>query len=175
MTHDWNVITAGPSAGKSSTIRELSARGYRTGPEAARILFDQLISEGGDPEELRHADDFHEQVEAVDRRIESNLSEEMTFLDRSLADNVAYRRHFDRPVPDDLVEACRNRYDQVLLLERIQFEDDAVRSEDEAEARELHGKIRTAYRDLGYTVTDVPLMPVDDRADYVEDVVFGPE
>ncbi|MFB6207193.1 MAG: AAA family ATPase [Haloglomus sp.] len=173
MAHDWNIITAGPSAGKSSTIRELSARGYRTGPEAARILFDQCISEGGDPEQLRRADDFHEQVEAIDLRIESNLSEEVTFLDRSLADNIAYRRHFDNPVPDELFERCRGRYDNVLLLERIRFRDDEVRSEDEAEARELHGEIRAAYRDLGYDVTDVPLMPVDERADFIEEIVFG--
>lgn len=172
MTHEWNVITAGPSAGKSSTIRELAARGYRTGPEAARILFDQLISEGGDPEQIRQADDFHDRVEAIDRRIESNLPEEVTFLDRSLADNVAYRRHFGNPVPDDLFETCRDRYDTILLLERIRFSDDEVRSEDEAEAQELHEELRIAYQDLGYHVTDVPLMPVDERADFIEAAVF---
>lgn len=173
MPHPWNVITAGPSAGKSSTIREISARGYRTGPEAARILFDQSISEGGDPEAVRAADDFHERVEAIDRRIESNLPDEVTFLDRSLADNVAYRRHFDSPVPDALLATCRDRYEHVFLLERIGFEDDEVRSEDEAEARELHEEIRTAYQDLGYEVTDVPLMPVDERADFIETVAVG--
>jgi len=172
MAHGWNVITAGPSAGKSSTIRELSARGYRTGPEAARILFDQLISEGGDPQAVREADDFHERVEAIDRRIEANLPDGLVFLDRSLADNVAYRRHFDNAVPGALVETCRNRYENVFLLERIGFEDDEVRSEDEAEARELHQKIRSAYQDLGYEVTDVPLMPVDERADFIEATVF---
>lgn len=41
-----NVITAGPSAGKTSTLRELSARGHYIIPEAARMHIDQQISEG---------------------------------------------------------------------------------------------------------------------------------
>lgn len=174
-----NVITAGPSAGKSSTIRELSARGYRTLPEAARILFDQRISEGDDPEAVRQEDNFHEQVESIDERIESHIPDtEVVFLDRSLADNLAYRRMFGNKDPDALdkiTQACVGRYENVFLLERIEFKDDEVRSEDEEEARETHEAIRKAYKDLGYYPIDVPLMPVDERADFIEDEAQHPE
>lgn len=173
----WNVITAGPSAGKSSVIRELSSRGYRTAPEAARILFDQAISEGRDPAAVREDDDFHEQVERIDRRIESNLPEdEIVYLDRSLADNIAYRRHFSENPPDRLVSdalwtlarECENRYHNVFLLERISFEDDEARVEDEREAQQIHEEIRRAYQDIGYDVIDVQVAPVDQRADIIE-------
>lgn len=164
----WNVITAGPSAGKSSTIRELASRGYRTAPEAARILFDQAISEGRDPEIVREDDDFHQQVEQIDRKIERNIPKnEVVFLDRSLADNIAYRElsGSDRTWRYNELDAeCYDKYDSVFLLDRIEFSDDPVRSEDEQQAREIHGTIKQAYEKLGYSVIEVPVMPVDERA-----------
>lgn len=175
-----NVITAGPSAGKSSTLRELSARGYATGPEAARLLFDQAISEGRDPAAVREDADFHEQVESIDRRIERNVPDDETvFLDRSLADNIAYRRHFSEGTPSremadaifSLCRECENRYGDVFLLDRIQFEDDEVRVEDEEEAQAIHEAMRQAYQDCGYDVYEVPVKPVDERADEIENHV----
>jgi len=169
MKSKVNVITAGPSAGKSSIIRELSARGYRTLPEAARILFDQNISEGTDPADVRARPDFHDQVEHIDRWIESNLAEmdEPVFLDRSLADNIAYRRHNDEPVENWIVEECRERYDTIFLLDRIEFEDDDVRDEDPQEAQELHEELRQVYTDLGYDIHEIEVCPLDLRADMI--------
>lgn len=168
-----NVITAGPCAGKSSTLRELSSRGYRTAPEAARVLFDQAISEGRDPADVRQDDDFHEQVESLDRRIEDNIpSDEIVFLDRSLADNIAYRRRFgnEDEIPT-LRWECRAKYGDVFLLDRIEFTDDEVRVEDEEEAQATHDALRQAYQDLGYDVYEVPVKPVDERADEIENYV----
>lgn len=179
MMDQVNVITAGPSAGKSSTIRELSARGYRTLPEAARILFDQRISEGDDPEAVRQEDNFHEQVESIDERIESHIPDtETVFLDRSLADNLAYRRMFGNDDTESVVKltnACDGRYDNIFMLERIDFKDDEVRSEDEEEAERTHSAIYQAYKDLGYNPIHVPLMPVDERADFIEQQAQHPE
>lgn len=181
MKHRINVITAGPSAGKTSTLRELSARGYNTIPEAARILFDQRISEGDNPEEVRKEPDFHEQVERIDKNLEQETKEKklrgfynVVFLDRSLADNIAYRKHFGNNSEEkinNLKEECTGRYDKIFLLERIDFEDDEVRDEDEEEAEEIHQTIRCVYEELGYDVVDVPLMTVSERADYIENEI----
>lgn len=169
---NWCVITAGPRAGKSSTIRELSSRGYRTAPEAARILFDQAISEGRDPDDVRSDDDFHKQVENIDRRIESNiLDDETVFLDRSLADNIAYREQFGNDSGKEIANlraVCKGRYDIVFLLDRLPMEEDDVRTEDDDEARETHETLRRIYEDLGYDVVDIPVMSVEKRADFIE-------
>lgn len=178
MKERINVITAGPSAGKTSTLRELSARGYRTLPEAARLLLDQRISEGDDPDKVRHEPDFHEQVEHHDHRIETHLQDidDVVFLDRSLADNIAYRRHFNSPDNPDLWTTCTDRYDNIFILERLDFQDDAVRAESgDDEAQTLHDELRTVYQELGYNPIDVPLMPVDQRADYIEDHITKPD
>jgi len=169
-----NVITAGPSAGKSSVIRELSARGYRTAPEGARIVIDQAISEGRDIDEWRtnEPQDYQNAVIEADKRIQASIPDDETvFMDRSIADNIAYARLTDRSVPDEVYELCEDTYDTVFLLEQIPFEDDYARTEDEAMATDVHDELRYVYQELGYTVFDVQLMPVDMRADYIEHVV----
>lgn len=166
-----NVITAGPSAGKSSTIRELSARGHQTLPEAARIVFDQAISEGNDPATLRKRDDYHELIEERDREIESHIGDGVVFLDRSLADNIAYRTYYgndDRKKINELKQECVEMYDNVFILERIDFVNDEVRVEDEEEAQEIHQLLIDTYEQLGYDPIHIPVMPVDERADKIE-------
>jgi predicted ATPase len=169
----WHVITAGPSAGKTSVIRELSARGYRTAPEGARIVLDQAVSEGVDVKEWRteHPQEYQDEVIDTDLRIQRNIpTDETVFMDRSVADNIAYARLTDREIPDGLSEYA-GEYDTVFLLEQIPFEDDYARTEDEKMAQEVHEELRAVYEELGYTVIDVDLMPVDRRVDYIEHVV----
>lgn len=173
-----HVVTAGPSAGKSSVVRELSARGYTIGPEGARIVIDQLVSEGRDVDQFRteHGQEFQDWVLMTDLRIQQNLPDDETvFMDRSVADNIAYSRLTDREVPDDLWERCKDEYGLVFLLEQIEFEDDYARTEDEQMAHDIHEELRNVYEDLGYRVIDIPLSTVDERADRIEELaVRGP-
>lgn len=174
----WNVITAGPSAGKTSVVRELSARGYRTAPEGARIVIDQAVSEGVDVKEWRTTKPqaYQEAVIDADRRVRDNMPDnEHVFMDRSLADNIAYARLTDRDVPDAVYEECRGTFDSVFLLELLPFEDDYARTEDEQMARDIQSELRDVYEELGYRVIDVPVAPVDVRADRIEEhTVYGP-
>jgi predicted ATPase len=170
----WHVITAGPSAGKSSVIRELSARGYRTAPEAARLVTDQAISEGEDASEYRRSDAFQDDVIDANLRIERNLPTDTdVFLDRSLADNIAFCRLYDRSIPDNLFTKCRGRYDTVFLLERIEYQDDYARIEDASESQQIHEELRSVYEDLGYRVIEVELDDVRSRARYIQMCVRG--
>jgi len=169
----WHVITAGPSAGKTSVIRELSARGRATAPEGARIVIDQAVSEGRDVDELRSRQEYQDLVVDADLRIESNISDDAdeVFLDRSLGDNIAYGNLFDRDLPPDIISKCRDRYDTVFLLEQIDYDADYARTEDASQAVQIHEELRDVYENLGYNVIEVDLMPVDRRVDYIEHCV----
>lgn len=169
----WHVLTAGPSAGKTSVINELSARGYRTAPEGARVVLDQAVSDGRDPKAWREdsPQEYQDHVIAADKRIQANLPDVgHVFMDRSIADNIAYSRLTDRSVPDAVWDLAR-QYDTVFQLEQIPFEDDYARTEDEQMAESIHEELRSVYQELGYTVIDVDLMPVDRRADFIEHCV----
>lgn len=166
-----HVITAGPSAGKTSTIRELSARGYRTSPEGARIVLDQLVSEGIEPKEFReeNGQEYQERVIEVDLRVENNTPEdEVVFMDRSVVDNFAYARLTDREVSEDLWDQCKDKYGLVFRLDQLSFEDDYARTEDEKLSTKIHSELGSIYQELGYEVIDIPVMPVDERADLIE-------
>lgn len=191
-----NVITAGPSAGKTSTLRELSGRGYYIVPEAARMHIDQEISEGRDEKDIHSDPEFQQNIIDLDRELEESMPKYVSaltddinevdiFMDRSLADNVAYLRYFGEMFEPDqtgiaketedlrkvnqIFDEVENRYDNVFLLEQLPFEDDYARREDAEQARELHEEIRTAYEDAGYDVIEIPLMPIDKRADKIEE------
>ena len=168
---DWHVLTAGPSAGKSSTLRELSARGYRTAPEAARIVADQLTSEGVNPKDFREAkpQEFQDRVIETDRRIQQKLPNRgPVFMDRSIYDNIAYTNLTDRELPEILDRPESTQFGLVFLLDRIEFQEDGVRTEDESFAAMIHEELRDVYEDYGFEVVDVPVMPVDERADFIE-------
>lgn len=165
-----NVITAGPSCGKTSTLRALSFRGMFTAPEAASLIIHQKKSEGYSLDEIRSELDFQEMVLSKQREIEEHIDgvEENVFLDRGLPDNIAYMSHKDMYVPDELVEECRGRYDNVFILERLEFEDDETRTEDEKEAEEIHNEIIRVYADLlEYDIVNVPVVPIDERVDII--------
>lgn len=165
----WYVVTAGPSAGKSSVIRELAARGYKIAPEAARIVVDQGVSEGRDAESVRRSESFQRDVIDTSIRIENQMpTSEDVFFDRALADSIAYCELYDREAPDGIYSVCTDRYDAVFMLERIPFSDDYARTEDETEAEEIHDALTNLYvHELDVPVYNIGLKPVDERADEI--------
>jgi predicted ATPase len=66
-----------------------------------------------------------------------------------------------------LLGECEEYYDNVFILERIDFQDDAVPSEDAQEAQEIHSLIVDSYEMLGYSPTHIPVKPVDERVDII--------
>jgi len=167
---NWSVITAGPSAGKSSTLRALSARGYRTLPEGGRIVIDQAISTGIEPGNVRDEINFQGRVISKDLQIEQNCPKHTpAFLDRSLADNIAYMQYYDKDYDEAIESMVENQYANIFVLERLTFQDDHARDEDPEEAAAIHEAIIETYEDLGYDVITVPLMPVDERVQFITD------
>lgn len=169
------VFTAGPSAGKTSLLRELSARGYYTAPEPARLVIDQTISSDEDLDALRGTTRFHHIVEQQSLRIMANLPGDVdtVLFDRALLDNVAYRRVNGEDIPDVFGgDDFPEQYDKVFFLEQLDFEEDYAREENPEWAREIHRELRSVYEEYGYDLIDVPVMPIDNRADYVEEHII---
>jgi len=150
------VLTAGPHAGKTTTCRFLQALGFHVVPESARLLFDEYIGRGVDPEVVRDHPTFRHHVEAIDQWLEATVMQtnahQPIVLDRSLADNMAFRRMDEDYETGAILEPlCRDRYEGVFALELLPFESDYARDEDEKEAVEQHQTLITVYEDPGYT------------------------
>lgn len=168
-TPPWYVLTGGPCAGKTSTIDELAKRGYPVLAEAARLLIDQRLAAGKSIQEIVTDPDWLPSVVRQSYGQEREVSQAETwFFDRATPDSIAYYGMARRAYDPELTEALSTiRYRKVFLLDLVEYETDHARSETPEEARALHEAIRAAYIGEGYDVVPVPVMPIQDRVQYI--------
>lgn len=171
----WHIITGGPCSGKTSVLNYLSALGYQTRPEAARLFDDVAKSHG--IEDPKQETAFSGHVQRYDLLIEDLFPHDTeAFADRSFADNIAYAQHIpDQAVTEEMWEiASRRRYSSVHHLDLLPvYETDDTRDESRADAEEIDDLLWETYEQLGYGEDHyrVPVMPIDERVQYILDRV----
>jgi predicted ATPase len=176
-SNNWYVITGGPSSGKTSLLEELQKRGYQTLPEAARAVIDQGLAKGLSVEQIR-ADEqkFQEEVAKMKIQIESNHpSDILTFIDRGMHDTLAYMLHYGYEVADWIQEALQKAtYQAVFILDQLPvFDKDYARTEKDGFADKISKELEQAYTESGLKPIRVPVMPVAQRADFIQNFIGG--
>jgi predicted ATPase len=169
---NWVVITGAPSSGKTSVINELSRRGHKIMPEVARELIEACIAHGHTVEEIRSDDQklraLQEKILQVQVIEESKRDPAVRFfLDRGMGDSITYSRRAGLDVRDMEKLARHKRYYAVFLFDRLPVVRDNVRAENNREAVAIDTQLEKDYRTLGYDVQRVPVMPVEQRADFI--------
>lgn len=169
MTPPHYVLTGGPCAGKTTTIFELEKRGYTVALEPARLYIDERLVKGDTIQGIKSDPNFLGDVVQKALEIVREVPEEETcFFDRSVPDSLAYYRAFNVPFDDALTTALAAvSFKKIFLLDLVDFENDEARDETPEQAMILHGLIREAYLDQGHTIVEVPVMPVEKRADFI--------
>ncbi len=166
---NWYVITGAPCSGKSSVIQALAQRGFKVVHETARAYIDGQLASGLTLEEIKSdmlSFERHILLEKV--RVEATLPKNrLHFLDRAVPDSVAYFQLEGLDHDEPLGYSRQIRYRGVFLFERLAFETDAVRTEDNELASQIELLLENCYRQLGYAIMRVPVMPVERRADWV--------
>lgn len=166
---DWCVITGAPCSGKTAVIEELAKRGFRIKPEAARAYIDQRLAGGESLAEIK-ADNlaFERHILMAKVSVETQLPKDtLIFMDRAVPDSIAYYRIEGLAPEEPLFYSKRVRYRTIFLLDRLEFQEDRVRSESDELADHIETLLIEAYEDLGYSVVRVPLMGISQRADYI--------
>lgn len=169
QTPPWYVLTGGPCAGKTTTIDALAKRAHPVLAEPARLIIDEKLAAGQTIEQIVSDPDW---LASVARRAAAQEAElprdELFFLDRAAPDSVAYYRHFKREFDNDLRHAVTaQRYRKIFLLDLIDFRNDEARHEDPEEAAIIHRLIREAYEELDYEIVPVPVMDIEERAEFI--------
>jgi predicted ATPase len=167
----WYVLTGGPSAGITTLLNELSRRGYRTLPEAARTYLEAERKNGKSIEAIR-ADEvaFQYRILSLKRFTERQLSRnELVFFDRGIHDTIAFLRaaniNIDRETAIQIVRIAT--YDRVFVLDMMPFVLDGIRTESEERAKLIQSLLPEAYESFGMTTVRVPILPVRERADFI--------
>jgi len=166
---NWYVITGAPCSGKTAVINGLEQKGYQVVHEVARAYIDEQLQKGRSISQIK-ADilSFESHILYKKIEIEQSLAENtIIFLDRAVPDSIAYYMIEGLNPDDPLHKSKLTRYKRIFLFERLGFEKDDIRSEDEKIAAQLDRLLQKSYDMLGYDVTHVPLMPVERRIDFI--------
>ena len=166
---NWHVITGAPCSGKTAVIRELEQLGYPVVHEVARAYIDERLQNGETIVQIK-ADILSFEHHILYKKIEieqSLLKEDTVFLDRAVPDSIGYYI-LEGLDPDDPIQKSRRwRYKKIFFFDRIPFEKDRVRSEDDKIASRIDGLLMKSYRMLDYEIIFVPLMSVNERVRFI--------
>lgn len=162
------VLTGGTCSGKTTLLHELKKMGFNVLEEVGREVLKERKNFPLTLQEriLREEIIFQKRLE---REKEFEQKNSILFLDRGLVDSIAYSNHHLGFVPKQILDYdLRNRYALVFILERMPFKQDGLREEkDDIEAGVMHNRIIDVYRDFGYNTVNVPIISIQERANFV--------
>lgn len=177
MTKDIDirvVLTGTACTGKTSVTDELKRLGYHIIEEPARILIEHF--QENDPSKLpwnnRHI--FQKEVETM--CIENHANNESGFFDRSLVDELGYRKHYGVDIPKEFYNKILEiRYDKVFFFPpwREIYKKDKVRVEDLDLAEAISKSIYEGYGIAKYDVIVMPKISVEERVKFILDNICG--
>jgi len=171
------LLIGGPGSGKTTIISELGKRGYTCFQEVSRAIILEAQKRGIKQLFLTNPDEFNEQL--LSGRITQfnaceNLEDDYIFIDRGLPDIIAYNNYIKvASSPEVITAAATHIYDYVFIFPAWKkiFKNDNERYESFEEAVKIQGYLKTTYTKLGYEVCEVPTGEVNDRANYILNVI----
>ncbi|MDY8136360.1 ATP-binding protein [Aquimarina sp. 2201CG5-10] len=172
------VITGGPSTGKTTIINRLEQIGETCLHEISRAVTLEAQRQGVEQLFLEDPTLFSQRL--LEGRIkqfsEAEVSTETrVFLDRGIPDVIAYMNYANEKSPDHFKKACMtHRYDYVFLLppwKDIHITDNE-RYENFEQAKQIYNHLLSTYTDLGYKCIEVPFGTVEDRTQFILDILL---
>jgi len=170
------VLTGAMGSGKSAILEQLITMGLKCVPEPARqILQEQrAISARGVPEIDR---DLFTQLmlsRATSFYLENSATETPTIFDRGIPDMVAYAEIFGLDTKIYYNSATLYKYNPCVFWFKGWkdiYKPDEERKMDFQQAYEFGERVGEIYRELGYDVLQVPMLSIDQRAEFIYDKI----
>lgn len=169
---NWYVVTGGPCTGKTTMVKMLLDKGYKTAIEHARHYIDTQQEKGERIEDIRNNKiKFQHGVLTMQIKEESGLNpSDVVFLDRAIPDAEAYYNFLNIEYDELLTEAIGTYfYKKVFILDRLPLVQDYARREDEKEQIRIHNLISKIYENEPSPVTYVPALAPDERVQFILD------
>jgi len=167
---NWHVITGAACSGKTTLIDLLADKGFQTAPETARQYLDREMGKGRTLDEIFEDATTEPGIEDMQLRIEHGLRAiDVVFLDRALPDSLTFRRLAGLNPNELLTDCFHHRYASMFLLDRLPFQQNGARIEDDAIAGLLDEWLARDYSALGYNVVRVPVLSIKDRLAFILD------
>ena len=171
---NWHVITGAACCGKTTLIDLLADRGYRTVAEIPRQYIERETAKGRTLDEIFESTADERAMKDWQQDVEHGLrATDVTFLDRALPDFLYFWRLHGLD-PNEILEEClHHRYASVFILDPLPLELDGARIEDEVFTVLFDEALVRDYRALGYEVVRVPVLPPQERLQFVLEQLSG--
>ncbi len=171
------VIIGGPGTGKTTIIDGLSTKGYCCYPEISREVTMEAKKQGIEQLFLENPLLFSELLLEGRKKQFNNATielHEIVFLDRGIPDVLAYMHYIGDSYPSFFDHACREHvYTKIFILppwEEIYVSDDE-RYENFEQARLIYNHLTETYQKYGYNLIEVPKGTVEERIDFILEVL----
>jgi len=167
------VITGGPGTGKSTVIEELLNRQFTCMQEISRQVTLNAREKGIDQLFLTKPLLFSELL--LEGRINQyqeaqNKNCELVFFDRGIPDVHAYMNYISIDYPSTYITKSNlYRYEYIFLMppwEEIYISDNE-RYENFEQALAIHNHLERTYKELNYSVIEVPTGTVEKRTNFI--------
>ena len=168
------VLTGGPGAGKSTLLAALARKGECCVAETGRAIIQEQMTSGGNA--LPWGDRTGFALAMLARELANfhrATGSSRLWFDRGIPDVLGYLRLEGLPVPPTLAEAARaHRFHRQVFVcppwPEI-FVQDRERRQSLETAMHTHAEMVRTYGELGYTLVEVPRLPVAARAAFLLD------
>lgn len=165
----WYVLTGAPCSGKTTILEQLASRGFDCISEVPRRYIQQRLDNGETLAQIR-SDEAALQRNLIQAKLQAEREaapSKLTFFDRAMPDSISYYRVAGLDPQQVVADCFEFRYAGVFLLDRLPLVTDSVRNEAEDTVAFLDHWLEHDYRALGYPVTRVPILPVDQRIAFI--------
>lgn len=168
------VITGGPGTGKSTVVKELENRNYQCMHEISREV--TLMARKNGIEQLFLKDPMLFSKLLLEGRVQQykkaeKLDGNMVFFDRGIPDVFAYMNYLGVTYPNVFIaESKKNKYFETIFLmppwKEIYITDNE-RYESFEQSLAIHNHLKSAYKNLGYQIVEVPLGAINERVAFI--------
>ena len=168
----WYVITGGPCAGKTTLLMAMKECSYQVVEEAARVIIETELQKGKTLNDIRGDEFLFQQIVLCEKIVtEQKLpKDKIIFFDRGIPDTIAYYKLCGVDNDVELNKALEGvDYKKIFLLDMIDYARDNVRTETLEQARHIHKLLEDSYRNMGFPLIKVPVLPIQERVKFILD------
>ena len=166
------IITGAPGTGKTSIINDLISRDFSCVKENSREVIAEQIINRGEILPWKNQIAFENLISRKRaKKYESITKDEIYFFDRSTIDCIAYLKVNNLEPSEEILEAIKTcKFNSNVFYTPIWEEiytNDSERKEDIITAKNIENVLLTTYQSFGYTLVEVPKLPVNKRAAFI--------
>ncbi|MFQ0814388.1 ATPase [Brucella anthropi] len=171
------IVSGGPGSGKSTLIDALQKDGFSRTVEAGRAIIQDQVAIGGNALPWCDRVLFAEFMLSWEMRSHAMAEQQhgIVFFDRGVPDVIGYLTLCRLPVPQHMEEAARQfQYNRTVFLAPPWaeiFAQDAERKQDFEEAVRTFEAMEATYRRLGYEIALLPKASVQERVDFIRNIL----